>query len=167
MSMKNKNGLFAGTFDPPTLGHVDIIRRAASFCHHLYIGIAQNSKKMNSTFTMTERQAMLAVVCHEMTNIKIVEIPGLAVDYAKQHKIDFLMRGIRSTVDFESERQMALANKKLCGIETLFLLADPQHAHISSTLIHEIALGGYRLHGFVPEEIEEAVYTRIAIKELL
>lgn len=161
--MKNKNGLLAGCFDPPTLGHVDIIRRAANFCHQLHVGIAENSKKEHPLFSLTERKAMLTAICQDIVNIKIVEIPGLSVDYATQHKINFLIRGIRSTADFESEKQMAYANKKLSNIETLFLLADLQNAHISSTLIHEIALGGYRLHGFVPEIIEDAVYTRIAM----
>lgn len=162
--MKMKIGLMAGSFNPPTLGHVDLVQRAAEVCHELYIGIAENSKKPESLFSILERKAMLAALCQKIPNIKIVEIPGLVVEYAKHHRIDFLVRGLRSTADFESEKQMACANKKICGIETIFLLANPQHAHICSTLIREIAHGGYRLHEFVPTEIEDAVYTRIAMK---
>lgn len=162
--MKSKIGLFAGTFDPPTLGHVDIIRRAADLCDKLYVGIALNSSKRQSLFSVLERRAMLAEICHDISGIEIVEIPGLVVEFAIDHQVQFLIRGLRSSADFEMELQMAQANKILEKIETVFLLASPSHAHISSTLIHEIAHGGYRLHHFVPEVIEDAVYTRIAMK---
>lgn len=164
--MKNKNGLLAGTFDPPTLGHLDLIERAAGLCHQLYVGIATNSKKKDPLFTVFERHAMLTEICQGIPNVKIVEIEGLVVEYANEHKIDFLMRGLRSAADYEAEFQMACANKKLCGFETLFLLANPQHAHISSSLITEIALGGYRLQDFVPPVLEDAIHTRITMKEL-
>lgn len=162
--MKHKKGLLAGSFDPPTLGHLDIIQRAADFCQTLYVGIAQNSQKKSISFSLDEREAMLTEICHEIPNVKIVVIPGLVVEYAKLHKIDFLIRGLRNMADFEKELQMCCANKKLCGIETLFLLASPMHAHISSTLIREIALGGFRLHDFVPSIIEDPIYTRITLK---
>lgn len=162
--MKNKIGLIAGSFDPPTLGHLDIIERAARLCDRLLVGLAQNSQKTNPLFTILERQAMLAEVCHGIPNVKIVEIPGLVVEYAKHHKVDFLIRGLRSTADFELEKQMAFANKKLGDIETFFLIGSPQYAHISSTLINEIALGGYRLLDFVSPVIEDAVHLRITMK---
>lgn len=161
--MKHQVGLFAGSFDPPTLGHVDLIRRAANLCELLYVGIATNRSKKLS-FTPEERQAMLAEVCHDIPHVKVVLIPGLVAEYAKLNHIDFLIRGLRSNSDLEFEMQMACANRKLENLETIFLLADPQHAHISSSLIHEIAHGGYRLHGFVPTPIEDAVYTRITLK---
>lgn len=163
--MKNKVGLIAGTFDPPTLGHVDLIKRAAEICHVLYVGIAVNSKKRKPYFTTLERQAMLSEVCQKIPNIKIVEIPGLVAEFAHLHKIDFLIRGLRSTSDFDSELQLACANRKLCGIETVFLIANPNFSHISSTLINEIACGRYRVHEFVPEELEDAVYTRLTLKD--
>lgn len=164
--MVNKIGLIAGTFDPPTLGHVDIIERAAKICDQLYVGIASNSLKKNPCFSILERQAMLSEICHHISNIKIVEIPGLVIEFAQMNNVNFLIRGLRSTADFESETQMACANKKMCGIETLFLLANPIHAHISSTLINEIALGRHRLHNFVPEVIEDAVYMRLTLKDV-
>lgn len=163
----HENGLIAGSFDPPTLGHLDLIRRAASFCRQLYVGIAVNSMKVRSTFSVLEREAMLSEICHDIPNLKIVEIPSLVVEYAKHHHIDFLVRGLRSPADFDTEFQMACANKKLCGIDTVFLLSDPAYSHISSTLIHEIAMGGYRLHAFVPTVIEDPVYTRITLKKSL
>lgn len=162
--MKNKTGLIAGSFDPPTLGHVDIIQRASTLCQRLYVGIAKNSKKKNPLFTMEERRLMLIAIFSEISNIEVVEIEELVVNYAKSNQVDFLVRGLRSTADFESEMQLAYANKKLEGIETIFLLANPLHAHISSTLIQEIALGGRRLNQFVPERIEDVVHTRITTK---
>ncbi len=162
--MKKKIGLFAGTFDPPTLGHLDIIQRAAKFCDVLHIGIAVNSSKKTPVFPCFERKAMLAEVCHDLPNIKIVEIPGLVADYAKTNKIDFLIRSLRSSADFDNEMQLSCSNKKLCATDTLFLIGNPHFSHISSSLIHEIALGGHRLHEFVPEVIEDAVWTRITSK---
>jgi pantetheine-phosphate adenylyltransferase len=162
--MKSKTGLIAGSFDPPTLGHIEVIKRTAGFCDLLIVGIAANSKKPNSTFTFLEREALILESCEHLPNIRVVEIPGLVVEYAKHHAVDFLVRGLRSAADFEMEMQMAISNRKLCGIETLFLMADPAFAHISSTLIHEIALGGYRLHGFVHHAVEDAIYTRITLK---
>ena len=162
--MKNDSALLAGTFDPPTLGHIDIIERAAKLFKHLYVGIAINSKKTNSTFSIVERQAMLSELCHALPNVKIVTVEGLAVEYAKENRIDFLIRALRSVSDYDSELQLAISNKTIGHIETVFLLANPQHAHISSTLIHEIARGGLCLHHFVPEAIEDAVFTRITMK---
>jgi pantetheine-phosphate adenylyltransferase len=161
--MNSKTALIAGSFDPLTLGHQNLIQRASCLFDHLVVGIANNSVK-TPTFSFLEKQAMVAACCSSLKNISIVQIDGLVVEYAKHHGVDYLIRGLRSTADFESEMQMANANKKLCGIETLFLLAEPSLAQISSSLIREIAKGGYRLHDFIPSEIEDAVYTRITLK---
>jgi pantetheine-phosphate adenylyltransferase len=162
--MKQHIGLFAGSFDPPTLGHLDLIERAAKICDQLYVGIAVNSKKKHPTFSIVERYAMLTELCHSLKHVKIVEFEGLAVEFAKENKVDFLVRGLRSPSDFDSEMQMAMSNKVISRIDTVFLIANPLYIHISSTLIHEIAHGGHRLHQFVPESVEDAVYTRITLK---
>lgn len=154
-------GLIPGTFDPPTLGHLEIIQRAATLCRKLYIGVAENRSK-NHSFTLNERIAFLGEISHHLPNVEIVAIHGLVVDFVKKQKIDTLVRGLRSYSDLEYETQMAQANKKLGGVETLFLISEGHFAHISSSLIREIAACGHHLKDFVPQEIEEKVFTRLS-----
>lgn len=157
-----KKALFPGTFDPPTLGHVDIIRRSASICDKLYVGIAVNSAKTDELFTVHERETMLKTICHPFPHAEVVRFSTLAVDFAKKHQVDFLIRGLRAFSDFEYEFRMALANRRLSGIETVFLMADERVGHISSTLIRELGRYKSRLHDFVPAEIEEAIYQKVS-----
>jgi pantetheine-phosphate adenylyltransferase len=157
-----KKALFPGTFDPPTLGHVDIIRRSASICDKLYVGIATNTTKTGELFTIQEREAMLKTVCKPYPHTEVVRFSTLAVDFAKQHQVNFLIRGLRAFSDFEYEFRMALTNRRLSGIETVFLMADERVGHISSTLIRELGRFKSRLHDFVPSEIEELIFQRVS-----
>jgi pantetheine-phosphate adenylyltransferase len=160
---KSHKALFPGTFDPPSLGHLDIIKRAASLFGTLYIGIGENLDKPHQFFDIQERETMLAEMTHGIPNLKIISFNGLVVDFAQSHHINFLVRGLRQQSDFDFEMRMAVANQKLGALDTVFLMSDPQYGHICSSIIHEIATFGRRLHGFVPEQIEEAVYTRLAM----
>lgn len=153
--------LFPGTFDPPTLGHQDIILRAARLAKKLIIGVAQNSRKSNFAFTTDERIALLKELTKEEKNIEVVQIEGLIVDFAKEHQIDCLIRGLRAFSDMETEFQMALVNKKIGNLETLFFMTEGKFSHISSTLIREIASCGHHLQDFVPAPIEERVRARL------
>lgn len=157
-----KKALFPGTFDPPTLGHIDIIKRTASICDKLYVGIAVNAFKKDVLFTVEEKTAMLNEICKPYPHAEVVHFSCLVVEFAKQHHIDYLIRGLRAFSDFEYEFRMALANRHLSGIETVFLMADERVAHISSTLIRELGRYKSRLHEFVPAEIEEKVFTRVS-----
>ena len=158
---KDRKALLPGTFDPPTLGHLDIIRRAAGICDVLYVGIAENSAKKRSFFSAEERQTLLKSITGDLPQVEVVLLTGLVVDFAKEHQIDFLVRGLRNFSDFEYESQMAFANHEIGGIETLFLIADEKYARLSSTLIREIAFNGHRLQDFIPAEIEKAVFERL------
>ena len=133
-----KKALFPGTFDPPTLGHIDIIRRSASICDKLYVGIAVNSFKTDALFSIEEKEAMLKKICKPYPHTEVVHFSCLVIEFAKQNQIDYLIRGLRAFSDFEYEFRMALANRHLSGIETVFLMADERVAHISSTLIREL-----------------------------
>ncbi len=157
-----KTALFPGTFDPPTLGHADLIRRSQPICNKLYVGIATNSAKPGDLFTIEERQAMLKTICKPYPHVEVVTFSTLVVDFAKQNKVDFLIRGLRAFSDFEFEARMALANRRLSGIETVFLMADERVGHISSTLIRELGRYKSRLHDFVPAEIEPQVFERVS-----
>lgn len=157
-----KTALFAGTFDPPTLGHMDIIHRAQSFCDKLYVSVALNSTKTHTLFSIDERMSMLKTVCKPFAYVEVQPLTTLVVEFCKKHHVDFLVRGLRAFSDFEYEARMAMANRKLSGIETLFLMADEKVGHISSTLIRELGKFQRRLHDFVPAEIEKQVFKKIS-----
>ena len=157
-----KIALFPGTFDPPTLGHLDLIKRSRSVCDKLFIGIAINSAKSDNLFSVEERKSMLETICKPYPHAEVVTFSTLAVEFAKQNKVDFLVRGLRAFSDFEYEFRMALTNRHLSGIETVFLMADEAVSHISSTLIRELGRYQARLHDFVPPEIEEQIFKRVS-----
>ncbi|MFZ0565339.1 MAG: pantetheine-phosphate adenylyltransferase [Chlamydiales bacterium] len=156
-----KKALLTGTFDPPTLGHLNVIERAAKLCDKLLIGVAQNLKKSLIFFSVEERVALLKELTASISNVEVVPIKGLTVTFAKEQGVDVLIRGLRPFSDANYESQMALANKKLEGLETLFLVADGAYAHISSSLIREIASTGHHLKDFVPSPIEAKVCHRL------
>lgn len=156
-----KKALFPGTFDPPTLGHLNIIKRACTFCECLYVGVANNTQKTNAIFSVDERVEMLREVTKSLSQVKVTSFPGLVVDYALSHGMDALIRSLRTSSDLDYEFAMALANRRIGDIETNFLMAGEGLGHISSTLIKEIARNGRRLDAFVPKEIEEKVFRRL------
>lgn len=142
--------IFPGSFDPPTFGHLDIIHRAKPLCDHLIVAVAVKPSK-NSLFSLEERVEMIKKMAPQ---VEVASFHGLIVDFANERNAAFLIRGLRAFSDFEHEFQMSLANRKLSSIETLFLMADEKHTHISSTLIREIAHFGGPLKDFVPPPIE-------------
>lgn len=155
--------LFPGTFEPPTLGHLDIIQRAAGICDKLYVGIAVSSEKTGrSLFSTEEKMEMLKEITRSFPKVEVVSFSGLVVDFAKKNGVNFLIRGLRTFTDFEYEFRMALANRKISGLETVFLMPDERQAHISSTLIREIAANKTRLKDFIPAAIEERVFQRLS-----
>lgn len=158
-----KRALFPGAFDPPSLGHLDIIERGSKICDQLVVAVAVNpAKQDSSSFTTEEKIDMLKEISRPFSKVEVVSFSGLVVEYAKKNKIDFLIRGLRAFSDFEYEFRMALANRLVSGLETTFLMADARHAHISSTLIREFAHYKTRLHAFVPEAIEARVFERLS-----
>ena len=155
------NALFPGTFDPPSLGHFDIIQRASSLCDQLFVGIAVNRNKTKQLFSPEEKVQLIQKMTQDLGNVTVVCFSGLVVEFANEHDITYLVRGLRAFSDFEYEFRMALANRKLSGLETMFLMADEKYSYISSSLIRDIAINGKRLHDFIPEVIEETVSSRL------
>jgi len=153
--------LFPGVFDPMTLGHLDLVIRAPLICEKLIVAVAENRTK-STLFTEEERIAMLRAATQAYPYVEIAAFKGLAVEYAKERKIHFLLRGLRSIADFEHESQMASANRLMSGLETVFFMA--QHAHISSSLIREIAYFGGPLHDLVPPEIVPFIRKKFSLK---
>ncbi len=147
MKPKKRVGLYPGTFDPVTLGHLDIIKRAVKLVDHLVIGVATNASK-EPMFTLKERKAMLereaAPLAEGRATIEVQAFDMLLVKFAQTVGASVIIRGLRAVSDFEYEFQMVAMNQRLnTEIETVFLMADPRHQAISSKLVKEIAqLGG-------------------------
>lgn len=158
-------GLYPGTFDPITLGHVDIIRRACSLVNRLVIGVAINGDK-GPMFTLEERVAMIEAECAEIsasTGTEIVAHPfeNLLIDCASEVGASMIIRGLRAVSDFEYEYQMVGMNRALNDeIETVFLMADAEYQAIASRLVKEIA----RLKGDIRPFVPEAVAAAVALK---
>ena len=156
-------GVYPGTFDPVTLGHMDIIRRGATLVDRLVIGVTTNPSK-SPMFTTDERIATvkreIAVIPGE---IAVVAFDSLLMDFAEREKADMIVRGLRAVADFEYEYQMAGMNQQLNDrIETVFLMADVSLQPIASRLVKEIALYGGAIRRFVTPAVEAEVVQRVA-----
>lgn len=153
-----KKAIYPGTFDPITLGHLDIIRRASTLVDHLEVVIMRNPNKSNSDFTVEERLDMISAVIQEFSNVTVSAQTGLTVDYAKVSGANILIRGIRAVMDYEYELQQATANMVMApNIETVFLLTRPQYSFLSSSVVKQIALNKGDLSPFVPAKVKPLI----------
>jgi pantetheine-phosphate adenylyltransferase len=149
--MKPLIAVYPGTFDPVTLGHIDIIKRALRLCDTLIIGVAEHTNK-NHLFDCAKRQAMLkAVIDSEyLTHVTVLSIKNLTVEFVKQHQASLIVRGLRTLSDFDYEFQMVGTNRILApDIETVFLPADSQNHFISSSVVRQIHAAGGDLSKFI------------------
>ncbi|NLA69882.1 MAG: pantetheine-phosphate adenylyltransferase [Clostridiales bacterium] len=159
--MKRK-ALYAGSFDPITNGHLNIIQRAASMYDELIIGVIENVSK-EPLFSLEDREHIVKEVTADIPNVKVESFSGLLADYVNNNNFQAIIRGLRATTDFEYEISMAQMNARLLneGIETVFLMTDPRYSFISSSLIKEVVSLGGDVEGLIPE------YTANMIKEKL
>lgn len=142
--------VYAGSFDPVTVGHKDIIERAAKLCDKLYVTVMYNPGKQGC-FTVAQRLEMLSKVTAHLVNVEVDAWSGLMVEYVRKMNADFVIRGIRGMADLESETNLAQINARLMpGLETVFLLSRPEHTCISSSAVREAALFGADFSSFVP-----------------
>lgn len=156
--------IYPGSFDPVTLGHLDIIQRAARNCDELIVGVLNNKSK-SPLFTVEERVKMLEDVTKDIPNVKIMAFSGLLVDFAREQKASSVIRGLRAITDFEYELQMAQINSILnSDIDTMFLTASIDYSYLSSTTVKEIASFGGDIEKFVPKEICGRIYEKYAGK---
>lgn len=143
-------GIYPGSFDPVTFGHLDIIRRSAKMVDELIVGVLNNKAKI-PLFSVNERVKMLSEVTKEIPNLQIVPFEGLLVEFARERKADIIIRGLRAITDFEYELQMAQTNHKLADeIETIFLNTSLEYSYLSSTTVKEVASFGGDISQFVP-----------------
>ena len=133
----NNKALFSGTFDPFTIGHYALIKRALYFIDEIIIAIGVNSEKKN-LYSLEERISNIKLIYKDEPKIKVMYYDILTIDFAKQQNIDFILRGIRNMNDFEYEKNIADVNMKLSNIETLFMFSEPEYSHISSSLVREL-----------------------------
>jgi pantetheine-phosphate adenylyltransferase len=154
-----------GSFDPVTLGHLDIITRASKLFDKVIVLISRNAGKAQPSFTATERMLMIEAVTHDLDNVVIDILDGLLADYVRNVGAIAIVKGLRAVSDFEYEFQMALANKKLyADAETVFLTTATENMYLSSSLVKQIAYFGGDITHFVPNEILDDIKQRL-IKE--
>ena len=155
-------GMFPGSFNPPTNGHMDIIRRAAKLCDTLYVAILFNAQKTYA-FSPQARKEMLERCLADCKNVKVVIGEGLTSALAEELNADALIRGVRDTQDFDYEMKLSDINHMLTGIDTVFLPARAGMGSVASSIVMDIARHGGDISAFVPEEIQNDIIS--AIKE--
>ena len=153
-----KVGVYPGSFDPVTLGHLDIIERGAKMVDKLVVGVLVNSSKQ-PMFTMEQRIELLKTACAHLPNVEIVPFNGLLVDFLQEQGSLVVIRGLRAVTDFEYELQMAQANRALYPeMETIFLTTHVEYAYISSTVVKEVLKHGGSVERFVPASCLDQIY---------
>ena len=157
-----RKALYAGSFDPITNGHLNIIERAAKMYDSLTVAIAINPHK-TGFFTIEERVAIAREVTKHVPNVKVDTFTGLLADYVNENGFIAYVRGLRATTDFENELQMAQMNARLFtgDTETIFLMTDPKYSFISSSIIKEVASLGGSVEGLVPEYVEKKIKEKL------
>lgn len=150
-----------GSFDPFTLGHRYVVERAAARFDHLVISVVVNPNK-RGMFDIDERIALIEEDCADLPNVSVSSWSGLLVDFMRENDITTMIKGLRSANDFAYEVPMAQMNRELADVETLFMLTDPAYAHVSSSLVKEVAILGGDVTDYLSPNIHTQLLERIA-----
>ena len=150
-----------GSFDPVTSGHLYVFERAAARFDELVITVTINPNKQGM-FTVDERLELLRKVTAHLPNVRIDSWQGLLVDYVRDQGFDTIVKGLRGSTDFEYELPMAQMNRDLTGVETIFMLTDPRLAHVSSSLVKEVAKLGGPVGDFLPSVVHEQLLAKLS-----
>ena len=162
----SQNAVYPGSFDPLTRGHLDIIQRGAGLFKTLTVAVIYNPNK-NPHFTLDERKELLSQACRDLKNVSIDSFQGLLVDYLRQRRASTVIRGLRHAQDLEGEFQMARLNQEMHPtMDTVFLASRPQHIHISSTFVREIARLGGDFSALVPVQVYPQILRKYSGKDL-
>lgn len=158
----NRIAVYAGSFDPMTFGHEDLIRRASTLFDRVVVGIGVNSSK-KPLFELEERVALLSQMCRQFDNVEVASFSGLLVNFALERKATAIVRGLRAAMDFDYELGIAHANKTQAkSLDTVFLPTNPEFSFVSSSVVKEIAKYGGNVRAFVSPVIEEALRQKFA-----
>lgn len=153
-------GIYPGSFDPVTNGHLDIIERAAGLFDEVIVSVSRNANK-NPLFMVKEREEMLREVLRPYYNVLVDSFDGLTVNFARLKGAQAIIRGLRAISDFENEFMMALTNKKLVpSVETIFLMTRAEYSFISSSAVKEVVMFGGCVKGLVPPQVEEKLVNK-------
>jgi pantetheine-phosphate adenylyltransferase len=156
-----RRAICPGSFDPVTLGHLDIVGRASRIYDQVIVGVLINQSK-KGLFTVDERIDLLREATAEYGNISIDAFSGLLVDYCRRHDIPVIVKGLRAVSDFDYELQMAQMNRDLAAVETLFMATNPLYSFLSSSLVKEVATYGGDVSGLVPDHVNRALVKRLS-----
>ena len=148
-----RKAIFPGTFDPFTLGHHSIVKRTLAFMDEVIIGIGYNDQK-HCLLPIEKRLESIRKVYADEPRVKVLAYSGLTVDFAQEQGAEFMVRGIRSVKDFEYEESIADINRKLSGIETIFLFTEPELSTVSSSVVRELLRYGKDVSAFLPKGME-------------
>ena len=155
--------LVPGSFDPVTNGHLDIIERAANMFDAVIVAVARNNSK-TPLFSMDERLAMLTESCAVWRNVTVETLDGLLVQYALDHEVAVIVKGLRAVSDFEYELQMAHMNRRLSrAVETVFMMTGSEYSYLSSSIVKEIARLGGSVEGLVPNHVGTRLQQKYAV----
>jgi pantetheine-phosphate adenylyltransferase len=152
--MSRPIAVFPGTFDPITLGHVSIVERALPLFERIIVGMGVNSTK-RTMFSPEERTAWINEAFITYPQVEVVPFEGLTVDLCRRVGADFILRGLRNSTDHGYERSIALMNRQLTGVETIFLPSAPEHAHISSTIVRELIANKADVSALIPMRLPQ------------
>jgi len=153
--------VYPGTFDPPTLGHLDIIRRGLTVFDRVIAAVAENPEKV-SLFDAQERRDLLREATRDLEGVTVTGFDGLTVDFVRSHGARAILRGIRSPADADYEEHLALTNRTVGGVETVLVIAGEQSSYVSSSLVKEVARLGGDVSAMVPPCVEQALKRKLA-----
>lgn len=149
-----------GSFDPVTMGHLDVFERASRQFEHVTVLVTHNPNKQGM-FSVEERMQLIKDAAADLNNVDVDSWSGLLVDYTTRHGVTALVKGLRSGLDYEYELPMAQMNHRMTGLDTFFLLTDPKYGYISSTLSKEVARYGGDISGILPPNVVDALKAKL------
>ena len=154
--------VYAGSFSPPTRGHLDIIRRASAMFDQVVVAVLSQEEKQYR-FSPEERWDMLRIITRDLPNVRVISDTGLLVDVVRREGADVILRGLRNASDLTFEMQVAEANRQIGGIETMFISCLPEYSMISSTIVRDCAAHGAPIEAMVPKEISGKIYAAYGV----